>query len=98
MRFADKYNNLVTGIVSGLLLPVIAVLIMWIFSSGNQSLHSYFTRIINAEITTHIITLSVFPNLFIFLLFNRLDMLYASRGVLSITIAWAIVVFIVKFT
>jgi len=40
----------------------------------------------------------VFPNVLIFLLFNRFDMLRASRGVLGITMAWAIVVFIVKFT
>ncbi len=97
MNFPEKYDKLSTGIISALLLPVIAGLIMWLFSAGHLSLHSYFKKISDANIITHIITLCVFPNVFIFLIFNRFDMLRASRGVLGITIAWAVVVFIVKF-
>jgi hypothetical protein len=39
----------------------------------------------------------VFPNIIIFLIFNRLDMLRAARGVLAVTIIWAVIVFGVKF-
>lgn len=97
MSFPEKYDKLITGIISALLLPVIIGLIIWLFSAGHQSLHSYFIKISDADIVTHIITLCVFPNIFIFLIFNHFDMLRASRGVLGITIAWAVVVFIVKF-
>ena len=97
MSFSEKYDKLITGIISALLLPVITGLIIWLFTGGHQSLHSYFIKISDADIVTHIITLCVFPNIFIFLIFNRFDMLRASRGVLGITIAWAVVVFIVKF-
>ena len=41
-------------------------------------------------------SVSVFSNIIIFLLFNRLDMLRASRGVLGITIVWAFAVFAIK--
>ena len=58
---------------------------------------STLTRIIFADILTHIISLCVFPNIFLFLIFNRLDMLRATKGVLGITIFWAILVFAVKF-
>jgi hypothetical protein len=88
---------MITGIISAVLLPVLVILMMWLFSSGNDSLQLYLKKIIIADIITHIITLCVFPNVFIFLIFNRFDMLRASRGVLGITIVWAIIVFIVKF-
>ena len=97
MSIAEKYDRLITGIISAVLLPVLVILIMWLFSSGHNSLQTYLNKIANADIITHIITLCVFPNVFIFLIFNRFDMLQASRGVLGITIVWAIIVFIVKF-
>ena len=53
-------------------------------------------RIADSNIITHSITLCVFPNIIIFLLFNQFDMLKATRGVLAITIVWAVIVFAVK--
>ncbi len=97
MRIAEKYDRLSTGIISAVLLPCFTILMMWLFSSGHNSLETYLNKIANADIITHIITLCVFPNVFIFLIFNRFDMLRASRGVLGVTIVWAIIVFIVKF-
>jgi len=97
MKFTEKYDVVATGLIAGFLLPFIIGLLIFMFSSGHQSLHAYLTRFAASDIITHSITLCVFPNIFIFLLFNRLDMLKATRGVLAITIAWAVVVFSVKF-
>ena len=97
MIFSEKYDKVVTGVISGLVLPFIIGLIIYIFSHDHLTLHSYLARIADSNIITHSITLCVFPNIFIFLIFNRFDMLRASRGVLSITIVWAIIVFGVKF-
>lgn len=98
MSFAEKFDKLITGILSALLLPLITGLLIWLFSGNHPSLHSFLNKISDANIVTHAITLCVFPNIFIFLLFNRFDMLRASRGVLGMTIAWTVIVFIVKFT
>lgn len=97
MKFSEKFDKVVTGVLSGLLLPFIIGLITFAFSSGHQSLHAYLGRIADSNIITHSITLCVFPNIIIFLLFNQFDMLKATRGVLAITIVWAIIVFGVKF-
>lgn len=97
MTFSEKYDKVLTGLVLGLVLPFIIGLIIYIFSSGHYTLHSYLARIAESNIITHSITLCVFPNVFIFLIFNRFDMLRASRGVLAMTIVWAIIVFGVKF-
>ena len=96
MILPEKYNKLLTGIISGLFLPFITAFIIFLFAKGNPGLGDWIERIVRADIITHIVSLSVFPNLLIFLLFNHYDMLRASKGVLSITIVWAIVVFGIK--
>ncbi|MCU0460575.1 MAG: hypothetical protein MUF36_00965 [Bacteroidales bacterium] len=96
MKITEKYDKILTGVISGLLLPVIIAFFIFIFAKGDPGLHEWFRRIEMAGIETHIIYLSVFPNFLIFLLFNHFDMLRALRGVLGITIAWAVVVFLIK--
>ena len=96
MKFHEKYDKVVIGVISGLILPVIVGITIWLATSGHQSLHSYLSRISDSGIITHSITLCVFPNVIIFLIFNRFDMLRATRGVLAITIVWAILVFGIK--
>ena len=97
MTRSEKYDKIITGAVTGFLFPFIIGLIIYLFSPGNRSLPEYIHRIIHANIVTHAITLCVFPNIFFFLFFNRLDMLLASRGILGITFFWALIVFGVKF-
>jgi hypothetical protein len=96
MKFAEKYDNLISGIISGVFLPVIIGLIIFAFTAHGRSLIEYLERISDGNIVTHAITLCVFPNVFIFLLFNRFDMLRGARGVLAVTIVWAAIVFAIK--
>jgi hypothetical protein len=97
MTFYEKYDKVLTGLLSGLFLPLLVGFMIYIFSPGHLSIHSYLTRISESDIITHSISICVFPNIIIFLIFNRFDMLRASRGVLAITIVWAVIVFGVKF-
>jgi hypothetical protein len=92
----EKLDNSWIGAASGTFLPVIVGLIIFLFTAHGTSLAAYLHRIDTSNIVTHAITLCVFPNVLIFLLFNRFDMLRASRGVLAVTIIWAIIVFAVK--
>jgi hypothetical protein len=97
MTLPLKFNKLIIGIISGLVLPFITATIIFLFARGDPNLQTWLKKIVEADILTHIITLCVFPNIFIFLLFNYFDMLKASKGVLAITIVWAVLVFAVKF-
>lgn len=97
MKFHEKFDKILTGLISGFVLPFLSGLVIFIFSSDHQSLHSYLARIVDSNIITHAISLCVFPNIIIFLIFSRFDMLKAARGVLGITIFWAVIVFGVKF-
>ena len=96
MKANEKYDNLYVGLISGVVLPILIGLIIFAFTAHGRSIPSYLERISAANIITHAITLCVFPNIAVFLLFNRLDMLRALRGVLAATIVWAIAVFIIK--
>jgi len=97
MTFSEKYDKVGTGIVMGFLLPLIVAIFVFLFSKGNPGLFSWLSKIGQAGIESHIITLCVFPNILLFLLFNHFDMLNASRGVLGVTIFWAVIVFAVYF-
>ena len=96
MKLTEKYDKVITGLVSGLLFPFLTGLVIYFFSSGHRSIRAYIMRIVDSDITTQAITLCVFTNIIIFLLFNRYDMLRATRGVLAITIIWAVIVFGIK--
>jgi hypothetical protein len=97
MTLAEKYDRQIAGIISGIALPLIVGLSIYLFSSKNLSISEYIARLSETNIITHAISLCVFPNVVIFLIFNRFDMLKACKGVLAVTIAWAVVVFVVKF-
>jgi hypothetical protein len=96
MRFTEKFNTFPAGFISGFLLPVITGIIIYFFSSGQLSVNAYVARIIETNVVTHSISICVFTNIIIFLIFNRFDMLRAAKGVLAITIVWAVIVFGIK--
>jgi hypothetical protein len=89
-------NRFITGFLSGLILPVIISIIVFIVSSDELEAGAYINRIVNRNILTHMISVFVFPNVFLFLIFNRFDKLRSARGILGVTILWAILVFIIK--
>jgi hypothetical protein len=97
MMNTGKADKVYIGALTGFLIPVIIAFCVYLFSAGTNGISGYVERIVKADIVTHIISLCVFPNIFLFLLFNRLDMLKATRGVLGITIFWAVLVFAFKF-
>ena len=92
-----RFDKVITGFFSGLILPFVIGLIIFSFSSNGLTISEYLARLNSSNIITHSISICVFPNVLIFLLFNWLDMLKAAKGVLAITIIWAIIVFAVKF-
>jgi len=98
MKITEDYDKVTTGIIGGLLLPLLTGLVIYLFTAHSRTIAEYLERIVRARILTHAITLCVFPNILIFLLFNRFDMLRASRGVLAVTILWAVSVFIIKLS
>lgn len=89
-------NRFITGFILGLVLPIIVFLLIYLFSDSDISLKSYLARIIGRNSLARLLSLSVFANLILFLAFNRFDKLKSSRGVLGITLLWALTVLYIK--
>jgi hypothetical protein len=91
-------NKFTTGFLTGLFLPFLVFIIAWLVMGNGVSLAGFIDTIVTRNVLTHYISISVFPNVFAFLLFNRFDFLRSSKGILAITIIWALTTFIIKFT
>jgi len=92
-----QLNSFPAGFITGLLLPPVIFILVWLIVAGDISIQGYIERIITRDVITHFISICVFPNVFAFLIFNRLDYLNSSKGILGITIIWALLTFIIKF-
>jgi len=86
----------ITGFGGGLLLPVIIFFAVYVFTGAEMSLDAYTGKILSGNILSHVISLCVFPNVILFLVFNHFDRLRSARGVLGVTIIWALGVFAIK--
>ena len=96
MQATERYNNVITGVISGIVMPVIAFLLFFLFTRNGLSMVQYLERVTETGKTTEVMSVAVFANILIFLFFNRFDMLRASKGVLGITFIWAFIVFGIK--
>jgi hypothetical protein len=96
MQLRQKLNNGLTGAVAGMVVPLIAFALFFLFTRHGLSLSGYFRKIQDADNISEIMSVCVFANIIIFLIFNRFEMLRASKGVLGITIVWAFTVFGIK--
>lgn len=96
MSFAKRYDTVITGVIFGIIVPLIGFAIFYFVMAKGLSPVQYLRKVEVAGNITQIMSASVFLNIVIFLVFNRLDMLRALRGVLGVTIVWAFVVFGIK--
>ncbi len=96
MKFIIRYNNDLTGVVAGVLMPLAGFIIFFLLTRHGMSLTDFIRRVGETGKVSEVMSVSVFANVVAFLIFNRLDMLRAARGVLGITLAWAFAVFAIK--
>lgn len=96
MKATVKYDQLVVGLISGVLVPVIAFIIAWMAIS-DDSLATYFRQFQQMNRLSSLISLSALPNLLIFFIFIWLNMYRAARGVIFATLLLAFSMLIIKY-
>jgi hypothetical protein len=89
-------NRISTGFLVGLIFPLLVFLVVFLVSSGERDFSTFLNQIQFKNVISHFISLCVFPNVFAFLIFNRMNKYQSSQGVLGMTIIWALLVFIIK--
>ena len=93
----NRFNNLWIGLGAGILLPVIALILYYFARYSDLGLVDFFKVYRNLGILTHIISLSVLPDLLVFFLFIRKNYLRSARGVLLATFLFTFTVLCIRF-
>jgi hypothetical protein len=96
MKVAAKYDQLFVGLISGVLLPVVAFVIAWMVIS-DDSLTTYFRQFQQLNRLSSLISLSALPNLLLFFIFIWLNIYRAARGVIFATLLLAFLMLIIKY-
>jgi len=87
---------LATGITSGILLPVIVYFIMYYTKVQDVSFTLFSNHLVIGNIIPVIISHCILPNLLLFFIFNGLNWMQASKGVLGTTVVLTILIFAIK--
>ena len=92
----EKLDKVWFGLITGILLPILVAFLAFILSKGEPNLKAWLVRMEIADIYIQTISSCVFPNILLFMLFNRLDMLKSCKGVLISTVCWLVLVLSLK--
>ena len=91
-----KFDTLVTGIISGLVLPVIVYFILYYAKIQDVRFTVFSHHLVIANIIPVIISHCILPNFLLFFAFNGLNWMQASKGILGITVVLTIAIFAIK--
>lgn len=90
----SRYDKVGVGAITGLVLPIIIFLIVYLVSENDMSFLDYISGMWRMQALVKIGSLCVFTNVGAFWIFLRLKYEKAARGLLGATILYAIVVLI----
>jgi hypothetical protein len=93
-----KLNHMGLGVLAGAVMPTIFFMLYYLFRFGYMPFPTFIHRLVETNTVIHVLSLAVFPNLGLFMLFVRGNRLRSGRGVLLATILYAVVAFIVKLS
>lgn len=89
-----KYNTLVTGIFTGILLPLVLFLIIYLTRYQQVPFLSFLRQLAEMNMLIKILSLCGFANLLAFFYFYRNQLDKAAKGVITATFIFAFVVLI----
>ena len=95
----EKINKQPIGIIIGLVLPVITTFIISNISSmGDSGYWEFMKTMFSVQSLGKLLSLSVLPNLLVFLLALKIEYLWIVRGLIIATAVYAAVVLILVLT
>jgi hypothetical protein len=92
-----RFDNIYLGIISGLLVPVIVLLVVFLYKFKDYTLAEFFDFLKTMKVLSKMVSLCIIPNLLIFFIYIWTDNDRSARGVLGATFFWALIVVILKF-
>jgi len=92
----QQFNTLATGIISGIVLPIIVYFILYYSKVQDVRFTLFSNRLVIGNIIPVLISHCVLPNLILFFLFNGLNWTQAMKGVLGTTVVLTVFIFSIK--
>ena len=93
----NRFDKLWIGLAAGLIVPAIALICYYFALYRNISLADFFKVYKTLGILTHIISLSVLPDVLVFFLFIRRNLLKSARGVVLAIFLFTFTVLCIRF-
>jgi len=96
MTVNKKFDSVVLGLITGLLLPLLTLLVIWLvrFDGG---LGEFVLSFQQMSMLSKVISLAALPNLLLFFLFIWTNRTFSARGVIFATLVVAMVMLVLKF-
>lgn len=91
-------NRFWLGFLLGLVFPFIFFMLYFLFRFRDLPIGEYWQILRQTGKIVHVLSLSVFPNLLPFMFFVRTNRFRSGRGIMAITIVYAIFIFALKFS
>lgn len=95
MRSKNKFDNLLTGLILGIALPVMVIVAIWLFNSEG-SFFNYLKGFYRVNSLAGLISLSAIPNLLLFFTFIWTKKDRSARGVIFATFIVAFIMLLFK--
>jgi hypothetical protein len=92
----QRFDSLATGLIVGLILPVVSLMAFWIIRFDG-SLGQFLATFQGMGMLSKVLSLSVLPNLLLFFIFIWTRRNFSARGVIFATLLVAFVMLILKF-
>lgn len=96
MKVEKRFNTIATGLIPGILLPVLSMLGFWLvkYKGGFFEFLSQFQLL---GMLPKVLSLATIPNLILFFLFIWSNRMFSARGVIFATLVIAFVMLVLKF-
>ena len=91
-----KLNSLTSGILIGLIVPILFYLIFYYTKFKNLDFISYYKNIYLGRLLPLLISRCVLPNLLLFFIFNWLNWQKTSKGIFISTLGLTVMLFALK--
>ena len=92
----QRFNTLATGIVTGIILPLIVYFILYYAKVQDVRFTLFSNHLVIGNIIPVIISHCILPNLILFFIYNGLNWMQASKGVLGTTVVMTVLIFAIK--
>jgi hypothetical protein len=97
MTNKNKFDNLLIGLIIGLLAPTLGIIIFFYSKFSESNLSEFLTISIQEKVLSPLLSLCAVINLAVFYLFIHFDKLQTAKGVILATFIYGLAIVLLKF-